>query len=148
LSEKLNEKVVRRLKTAHQEGTDVTYWDQELPGFGLRINQNGKVSFVLTYYVHKNRQRRMTIGRHPEWSVIAARNEAQELRRKIREGIDPLAEKPQHDPLLRHREPGGTGLLHPDALLPVQRIMLRLRAMESMENPCCWSQLCTCSISD
>jgi len=93
LSEKLNEKVVRRLKTAHQEGTDVTYWDQELPGFGLRINQNGKVSFVLTYYVHKNRQRRMTIGRHPEWSVIAARNEAQELRRKIREGIDPLAEK-------------------------------------------------------
>jgi integrase len=95
LSEKLNEKVVRRLKTDHQEGSDVTYWDQELPGFGLRINQNGKVSFVLTYYVHKNQQRRMTIGRHPEWSVIAARNQAQELRKQIREGRDPLEQREQ-----------------------------------------------------
>jgi integrase len=93
LSEKLNEKVVKRLKAEHKEGTDVIYPDKELPGFGLRINQNGVASFVLTYYVHRNQQRRMTIGRHPEWKVDAARNEAGELRRQIREGRDPLEEK-------------------------------------------------------
>jgi integrase len=94
VSEKLNEKTVRRLKTDHKEGTNVIYWDEELSGFGLRINQNGVVSFVLTYYIHKI-QKRMTIGRHPEWSVIAARNEAAELRKQIREGRDPLDEREQ-----------------------------------------------------
>src|SRR5262249_60134225 len=38
------------------------------------------------------RQRRFTIGRFPDWSVTAGREEARKLRRKIDAGGDPLAE--------------------------------------------------------
>jgi hypothetical protein len=35
----------------------------------------------------------MVIGRWPEWTTVAARERAKELRRCIDEGIDPLAER-------------------------------------------------------
>ena len=44
-------------------------------------------------YSVKGRERRYTIGRHPDYSVTAARDVASKLKRKIRdEGYDPLAE--------------------------------------------------------
>jgi hypothetical protein len=44
-------------------------------------------------YRYAGRQRRLTIGRWPEWSVTAARERARELRRMIDEGEDALAAK-------------------------------------------------------
>ncbi|MFQ5439602.1 MAG: tyrosine-type recombinase/integrase, partial [Paracoccaceae bacterium] len=41
-------------------------------------------------YRSAGRQRRMTIGRWPEWTVTAARERAKDLRREIDEGRDPL----------------------------------------------------------
>src|SRR5262249_2544083 len=38
------------------------------------------------------RQRRYTIGRFPDWTVSAARHKARELKRKIADGADPLAD--------------------------------------------------------
>ncbi len=49
-------------------------------------------AFTLDYR-YAGRQRRMTIGRWPEWTVTAARERAKELRRMIDEGHDPLAAK-------------------------------------------------------
>src|SRR3954453_14978367 len=39
------------------------------------------------------RERRLTIGAYPDWSVAAAREQARSLRRKIDSGEDPLAAK-------------------------------------------------------
>jgi integrase len=67
-------------------------FDGELPGFGARITAAGVVSFTLDYRIH-GRKRRYTIGRWPELPLPAARDEAIELRKRIREGEDPLAER-------------------------------------------------------
>ena len=66
--------------------------DSEFRGFALRVTANGARSFTLTYRID-GRQRRYTIGPYPAWSPTAAREEAGRLRRKVDNGIDPLAEK-------------------------------------------------------
>jgi len=68
-------------------------YDVELRGFGVRVEPSGHKSYVLTYRTRTATQRRITIGRHPEWSVAAARTEAEELRVRIGRGEDPLADR-------------------------------------------------------
>jgi integrase len=90
MSDKISEKIVKNL-TPPNHGNRILY-DAQIPGFGVRITATGAVSFVLNYYVH-GRERRFTIGKHPELSVVAARNRALELRKKVNEGVDPLEER-------------------------------------------------------
>src|SRR5262245_36757909 len=59
-------------------------------GFAVRVTANGVRSFLLCYW-HGGRERRYTIGRHPDWSCLAAVKEARELRRRVDRGEDPLA---------------------------------------------------------
>ena len=66
------------------------YYDSEVRGFGVRITSNGAISFVLNYRIH-GRERRYTIGRHPEMNASASRAEALELRQQIQKGEDPLS---------------------------------------------------------
>lgn len=86
----ITQRFVERLE-APKEGSRVE-WDGQIPGFGVRITAAKVISFVLNYSIH-GRERRYTIGRWPEWSADAARDEALELRRGIGEGKDPLHEK-------------------------------------------------------
>lgn len=61
-----------------------------MPGFALRVTAGGTKAFILDYRVKgTGRQRRVTIGRFPSWSVSAARERAKALRREIDEGGDP-----------------------------------------------------------
>lgn len=69
-------------------GNRVIY-DRLLPGFGLRITARGVRAFVLNYRI-KGRERRITIGQYPTWTVLAARKQAEQLRRQIDLGVDPL----------------------------------------------------------
>jgi len=87
---KLTQKAVLALK-APASGNRVHY-DQEIPGFGARITSNGVVSFVLNYRI-QGRERRYTIGRHPDLTALAARERAIQLRGKILDGIDPLQQR-------------------------------------------------------
>src|SRR5205085_2470682 len=61
-------------------------------GFGCRITAAGARAFVLNYRAGM-RERRITIGAYPSWSVKAARDKAKELRREIDAGGDPMAER-------------------------------------------------------
>ncbi len=70
------------------------YHDDALKGFSLRVTANGARSFALDYSIN-GRERRLTVGKWPEWNVTRARAQAKELRRQINAGIDPLAEKQQ-----------------------------------------------------
>lgn len=88
--QKLTEKLVKDAIPA--EGRDYQIFDTELRGFAVCIYRSGGRAFTIDYR-HAGRQRRMTFGRWPEWSVSAARVRAKELRREIDAGYDPLAER-------------------------------------------------------
>ncbi len=63
-----------------EPGRHIQIFDTEVRGFSLRVLSSGNRCFVLDYR-YAGRQRRMTIGRWPEWTVTAARERAKELRR-------------------------------------------------------------------
>lgn len=44
-------------------------------------------------YRFKGRERRITIGQYPTWTLLAARKQAEQLRRQIDVGVDPLEER-------------------------------------------------------
>lgn len=83
---KINLNTVKALKRGE------TLWDPELRGFGCRCQKDGKF-FMLKYSIN-GRQRFYTIG---EWNgdltPEKARGEAEKLRGKIRDGIDPMTLK-------------------------------------------------------
>ena len=87
---KLTEKVLR--DATPMPGRDYQIFDSELRGFAVCIYRGGGRAFTLDYR-HAGRQRRMTFGRWPEWSVAAARDRAKALRREIDVGVDPLAQR-------------------------------------------------------
>ena len=74
-----------------EKGNRITY-DDEIRGFGLRITPAGAKAFVLNYMA-AGRERRITIGAYPAWSVSAARKRAAELRQSVDRGEDPMAER-------------------------------------------------------
>jgi len=84
---RLNDKSVREATPA--KGRDYQIFDTEVRGFSIRILRSGNRSFALDYR-YAGAQRRMAIGRWPEWTVTAARERAKELRREIDDGHDPL----------------------------------------------------------
>jgi integrase len=85
---KLNEKALREAES--KPGVSYQIFDTEVIGFAVRVQASGARTFTIDYR-HAGRQRRMNIGRWPEWSVTAARERAKELRRAIDDGQDPLA---------------------------------------------------------
>jgi len=83
----LTERIVKAAVPA--AGRNVILRDDEVIGFGVRLTEAGAKSFVLSYRI-RGRERRITIGAWPTWSVAAAREEAERLKREIDGGHDPL----------------------------------------------------------
>ena len=82
----LTERVVK----AAEIGTlKYVIFDEACAGFGLCVFLSGRKGFILIYRA-AGRQRRMTIGTWPSWSVVAARDEAKRLKRDIDRGEDPM----------------------------------------------------------
>ena len=90
MAEKITDKSVRTL-AAPTAGNRITY-DEEVKGFGVRVTSAGAKAFVLNYRA-AGRERRITIGSFPDWSVADARNEARGLKRQIDVGEDPMADR-------------------------------------------------------
>jgi hypothetical protein len=67
---------------------DYVVWDDDLPGFGLRVFASGKRSYVIQYR-YAGRSRRYTIGLHGVWTPERARQQAK------RHNILPLGEMNQ-----------------------------------------------------
>jgi hypothetical protein len=90
---KLIDPVVRKLPLP-ATGNRITYdrGNDAVRGFGVRVTAGGARSFILNYTAG-GRERRLTIGAYPEWSVAAAREEAKRLKREVDSGRDPLAER-------------------------------------------------------
>src|SRR6267154_5831216 len=90
---KFDDRFVRSL-TAPENGNRISYERGKIAvrGFGVRVTAAGAKSFVLNYTI-AGRERRLTIGGYPAWSVAVAREQAKSLRRRIDSGEDPLAAK-------------------------------------------------------
>ncbi len=70
----------------------VDYFDEKLPGFGLRVSYGGRKAWILLYR-HNGAKRRLTIGPYPAISLANARDRAKALLRDVAMGKDPAAEK-------------------------------------------------------
>jgi integrase len=78
---------------APERGNKVA-WDDAIRGFGVRVTAGGSRSFILNYRRKLDgKERRITIGSFPDWSVVAAREEAKRLKREIDGGADPIGEQ-------------------------------------------------------
>ncbi|MBN8816368.1 MAG: integrase arm-type DNA-binding domain-containing protein [Sphingomonas sp.] len=86
-------KITKRVVDAAEgRANDYVIWDDELPGFGLRVFVSGKRSYVLQYRA-AGRSRRYTIGLHGVWTPETARQEAKVLFGRIAKGDDPAEER-------------------------------------------------------
>lgn len=86
---KLNKRVV---DAAQARDKDYFIWDDDLPGFGLRIFVSGKRSYVIQYRA-QGRSRRYTIGLHGVWTPELARQEAKIQLGRVAKGDNPAEER-------------------------------------------------------
>lgn len=91
MSERLSDKLVKAIE-APQSGNRIVY-DAELKGFGVRVTSANARAFILNYRTTAGRERRITIGSFPDWKVSKARDRAEELKRRVDDGLDPMGER-------------------------------------------------------
>jgi integrase len=84
----------RTVDAAKARESDSYVWDQELPGFGLKVTPARRKVYLVQYRLggRKGRTRRVTIGQHGELTPTAARAEAKRLLGEIAAGRDPAEE--------------------------------------------------------
>ncbi len=82
----LTDRTVRALKPPTTGRLDV--WDEDNPGFGLRISAEGRRTWILMYRMGK-KLRRLTLGRFPTLGLAAAREKATDALREVGKGQDP-----------------------------------------------------------
>jgi integrase len=68
------------------------FWDQMLPGFGVRITDTGRRSYVVMYR-HNGTKRRLTLGSVGKLDLAEARDLARKAMAEAAAGRDPAAEK-------------------------------------------------------
>jgi len=67
-------------------------WDDQLPGFGIRVFPTGRKSFVLSYRSN-SRKRLMALGTYGVLTLDQARGKARSLLGNVIDGRDPLQER-------------------------------------------------------
>ena len=76
--------------------TPCSFWDRDLPGFGIRVYPSGAKVYVVQTRVF-GRSKRVTVGRHGKLSADQARRKATRIIARIKAGEpEPLEEPPSH----------------------------------------------------
>jgi integrase len=72
--------------------TEAIVFDDDVPGFGLRIREGGSRAFVFQYKLG-DKQRRMALGRVTALDIGKARETAKDLYARVRLGQDPAGDR-------------------------------------------------------
>ena len=80
----------RKVDQLNADGADTFYWDDDLPGFGVRVRGSGRKYYVVQYRAD-GRVRRITLGRHGAVSTETARRRAMAAISEAKGGGDPAA---------------------------------------------------------
>jgi integrase len=75
------------------EHKDVVEWDDEIPGFGIRVKPTGRKTYILQYRNRGGRSRRLTIGLHGKLTPDQARRQARAMFGDVERGADPAEDK-------------------------------------------------------
>ncbi len=87
-------RISKRVVDAATPGNKPVFaWDRTLPGFGLLTLPTGTKSFVFQYRTPQGRTRRATIGKVGTLTPTDARDLAERMARKVKDGGDPLEDK-------------------------------------------------------
>ncbi|MFL6689300.1 MAG: tyrosine-type recombinase/integrase [Alphaproteobacteria bacterium] len=89
---KLTKRAVDALRAAHS-ATDALHWDDELPGFGMRLKPSGAASWVIQYRNRRGSSRRLTLGQVGRLTPDEARKEARAKLAAVDRGKDPAQER-------------------------------------------------------
>jgi integrase len=87
---KLTKRVVEGVKPA---AGNVVVFDDQMPGFGVRVLPSGKRSYFVQYRNSHGRSRWFTIGIHGKVTVDGARKTARKVLDAVHDGKDPAAER-------------------------------------------------------
>lgn len=68
------------------------HWDDDLPGFGIRVTATGVKAFIVQQRIH-GKDKRITVGRFGALTAEQARKQAKALIGEIATGGDPVADK-------------------------------------------------------
>ena len=71
------------------EDRDEVFWDDRIPGFGVRVYPSGSKMYVVQTR-HKGKSRRVTLGRHGVITADQARKKAAGTLNRMRSGEDPV----------------------------------------------------------
>ena len=83
---------VQRVEAIKPGAKRADFWDEVLPGFGLRVTESGAKSWTVLYR-HQGRVRRYTVGGYPAISLADARDAARKVLKKVALGDDPAGAK-------------------------------------------------------
>jgi integrase len=87
-------KLTNRTVAAMNPGNkDLVAWDDDLPGFGLRVKPSGVKSFLVQYRNRYNVSRRITVGRFGVIGPEEARRKARKLLARVQDGADPASDR-------------------------------------------------------
>jgi hypothetical protein len=87
-------KITKRVVDAvRPSGKEAFLWDDETPGFGLRVKLTGAKSFIIQYRNAQGRSRSLTLGRYGVLTVEEARRRARLSLAAVLKGEDPAENK-------------------------------------------------------
>lgn len=83
----------RAIDAARAAKGELFLWDDEIPGFGLRVKESGAKSFLVQYRNANGRSRRLTLGRYGILTPEEARRDAKLALADVARGSDPVESK-------------------------------------------------------